>query len=311
MGEGIAPKYSRKFYGLWFGLFTMVSMALNGLHAFIAAPRAWSELHEDVRAWLQVTSGMPTWFALTGVGIALIPPVGLAAATHALVTPDPNTTSGRGTGARTTTWLIALAALTLSTVMITDLVRMVLGVDWRLAVLVPLIVDVSIVAAVLRLEIRREGHRAEAHLPDESPQVGDASSTHGVAMNRPVEQPVVPHEPPVTRTMGQSTAHREAPVKRTVTRTVGQPAPLRLTHDAAVMAQRIAERTTISQPVEVITEVLTLASQAGMSQRKIAEAASADGGRVSPSTVGRIITAARELDAEAQEEREPALSAVG
>lgn len=304
-------EYSRRFYVLWFMLFTVISMALNGMHAFIAAPRAWSALDASITSWLAVGAGMPTWFAVTAVLVSQIPPVALACATNALVKPDPTTTSGRGSAARTTTWTIAGGAFVLSAIAMTDLTHMLLGVPLAVAAIMPIIVDVSIVAAVLRLEIRREGHRAEAHLPDESPQVGDASPTHDVAMNRPVEQPVAPHEPPVTRTMGQSTAHREAPLKRPVERTVGQPAPLSLTHDAAVMAQRIAEQTTISQPVEVITEVLELASQAGMSQRKIAEAASADGGRVSPSTVGRIITAAKTLDAEAQEEREPALSAVG
>ena len=84
-------------------------------------------MDDTVTEWLG--TAMPTWFAALAVGVAVIPPIGLACATHALVTPDPGTTSGRGTGARTTTWTIALAALTLSTVMITDLVRMVLGLS--------------------------------------------------------------------------------------------------------------------------------------------------------------------------------------
>lgn len=320
--------YSRRFYGWWFALFTIVSMVLNGLHAFMFSPRAWSQLHPDIAAWLAVDGSQPSWFAPVAVGVALIPPIGLACATHALVTPDPNTTSGRGTGARTTTWIIALAALTLSTVMITDLVRMLLGVPIALAILVPLIVDVSIVAAVLRLEIRRRGHAAEAHIPDdvEQPeqheslveQTHDAAEgapqeqTSGAVEVEPQERPVaprdalgeapqaqslVPHGPPLAQIVERPKVTREprqGPVKRPVEQFI-------VDGDAEELAARIATETTISQPVMVIAEVLTRAA-AGESQRKIA-AAMPD---VSATTAGRILTAARELSAD----QEPELVAV-
>lgn len=319
--------YSRRFYGWWFALFTIVSMALNGLHAFMFSPRAWSQLHPDIAAWLAVDGSQPSWFAPVAVGVALIPPIGLACATHALVTPDPNTTSGRGTGARTTTWIIALAALTLSTVMITDLVRMLLGVPIALAILVPLIVDVSIVAAVLRLEIRRRGHAAEAHIPDdvEQPEQQEfpVEQTHDAAGDAPQERPVtqrdalgeapleqsgvtreapqaqslVPHEPPLAQIVERPKVTREprqGPVKRPVEQCM-------VDGDAEELAARIAAETTISQPVTVIAEVLTRAGT-GESQRKIA-AAMPD---VSATTAGRILTAARELSAD----QEPELVAV-
>lgn len=327
--------YKRTFYVFWFGLFTVVSVALNGAHAFMFSPRAWGKLDTAITDWLGTAAGMPSWFAALAVGVAVIPPIGLACATHALVTPDPNTTNGRGTGARTSTWVIALAALTLSTVMITDLVRMVLGVDWRLAVLVPLVVDVSIVAAVLRLEIRRRGHAAEAHVP-ESPQVEADVLTHEAPREEhTVEQTLAPpearEEHPVERPALTDEAPREAPVahreerpaltdeafvahlvERTPRRAeaprealVNRRDDFSLTIPAEELAQRIVEGTTISAPTRTVTAVLKRASE-GASQRKISAALKG----VSPTTVGRILAAAKEMQTEPETETETELVAV-
>ena len=308
--------YKRTFYVFWFGLFTVVSVALNGAHAFMFSPRAWGKLDAAITDWLGTAAGMPSWFAALAVGVAVIPPIGLACATHALVTPDPNTTIGRGTGARTSTWVIALAALTLSTVMITDLVRMVLGVDWRLAVLVPLVVDVSIVAAVLRLEIRRRGHAAEAHVP-ESPQVEVPILTHEAPLEEhTVEQVLAPREAPreareehrEERPAFTDESPREASVAHLVEReprlaeapreaSVNRRDDFSLTIPAEELAQRIVEGTTISAPTRTVAAELKRASE-GASQRKISAALKG----VSPTTVGRILAAAKEMQTEPETE---------
>lgn len=315
-GTNSPPIYSRRFYIMWFGLFTLISMGLNGLHAFIAMPRAWEGMDAAIRGWLAASGAMPTWLAVTAVLVSQIPPVALACATNALVKPDPNTTSGRGSAARTTTWTIAAGAFVLSAIAMTDLTHMLLGVPLYVAAIMPVIVDVSIVAAVLRLEIRRRGHAAEAHIPDDVEQpeqqefpveqthdaAGDAPQerpgTHRDALGEaPLAQSLVPREPPLAQIVERPKVTREprqGPVKRAVER-------FTVDGDAAELAARIAAETPISQPVTVIAEVLTRAG-AGESQRKIA-AAMTD---VSATTAGRICTAARELSAD----QEPELVAV-
>lgn len=273
--------YKRTFYVFWFGLFTVLSVVLNGAHAALFAPRAWHQLDKTVTDWLGTT--MPPWFAILAVGIAVIPPVGLACATHALVTPDPNTTSGRGTGARTTTWTIALAALTLSTVMITDLVRMVLGVDWRMAVLIPLVVDVSIVAAVLRLEIRRVGHAVEAHVKPATPEPEvhePESTTPAVEVREPAHEP----EPieSTTRVRDPKPAVREP---RAVTR-VRELDPV----DYEPAAARLVESGKTTLEAETIVKLMTLRKEIG-----ITNAAKELG--VSLSTAKRTATNVKELAA--------------
>lgn len=316
--------YSRRFYVAWFGLFTLISMAMNGAHSFIAAPRSWAGLTPTIRDWLTVTGGMPTWFAITAVMVSQIPPVALACATNALVKPDPHTTSGRGSAARTTTWTIALGAFILSAIAMTDLTHMLLGVPLYVAAIMPIIVDISIVAAVLRLEIRRSGHAAEAHLPDESSQAPATSPLHEAPLKQPELRRGSDHEAPVERTTGhveppheerveRTTVTRESPMKRPaerpVTRSTTHREPLILTRDAATVAQMIVDQTTISQPTKTIAKVLDMAAS-GASQRDIAKAKIA-----SATTAGRIISAAKELEqqpaADELTDMEHRLAAVG
>ncbi|PIB74434.1 hypothetical protein CQY22_013275 [Mycolicibacterium brumae] len=300
-----APRYGRGFYVAWFALFTLISMALNGLHAYIAMPRAWDAMNDSIRGWLAVSGAMPTWLAVTAVAVSQIPPVALACATNALVKPDPHTTSGRGTAARSTTWTIAGGAFVLSAIAMTELTHMLLGVPLYVAAIMPIIVDVSIVAAVLRLEIRRRGHAEEAHVPaDASPQVGAVEQTDDAPVNRTVTQPPARREAsqstPVERATGRVTTARETPQERSVahrdanrgasvTRPTAQQNRVVVPDDVEAVAQRIVEQTTITQSVEVIGDVLTRHA-AGESQRRIAGATS-----VSASTVGRIVNAAAEV----------------
>lgn len=288
--------YKRAFYVFWFGLFTVLSVVLNGAHAFLFAPRAWDGLDDTVTEWLG--TAMPTWFAALAVGVAVIPPIGLACATHALVTPDPGTTSGRGTGARTTTWTIALAALTLSTVMITDLVRMVLGVDWRLAVLIPLVVDVSIVAAVLRLEIRRAGHAVEAHVETMTP-AHDPEST--VREPESVTPAAAVREPKPTESTTR--AHDPKPSVRDPKPVTPRVVQDREPMDYAPAARQLVESGKTTLDSSTIVRLLTLRDEIGMT-------AAAEQTGITLSTAKRTAKNVRELatvalEAEAVEAEEP------
>ncbi len=270
--------YSRSFYIAWFGLFTIVSMVLNGLHAALTAPRAWSKLPAA-----ELAPVAPTWFAVAAVGVSLVPPVGLAAATHALVKPDPTTSSGRGTGARTTAWSIAAAALAFSTVMVTDLTRMLLDVPVGLAVLIPLIVDVSIVGAVLRLEIRRAGHAAEAHLDEHGELTEDVQESAPETSGELIEDS--PENVPESV--------RESPKVRPEVRS----RRAGFATEIEVLAQRVSDETTITIPSRTIEAVLRRTAQ-GDTRGKISSQLKG----VSPTTVGRIVAAARGFDGEKEGE---------
>jgi hypothetical protein len=166
----------------------------------------------------------------------------------------------------------------------------------------------------------------------ESPQVEGASPTPDAVHGAPVTQPVVHHDavrdaaveratvhhdavrephrdPAAARTTVHHEPDRDAPVNRAVTHP--EPArdaargPLHLRGDAAAVAQRIVDQTTITQPVDVIEKVLTLAA-GGASQREIGKNSGA-----SASTARRIIQAARELDTEEAEAEQRVLMPVG
>lgn len=112
-------------------------------------------------------------------------------------------------------------------------------------------------------------------------------------MERPVTQiprhPDAPHEPATAHRNAVHDAPKAPPVKR--------PDAFVLTTDADQLAVRIASETTISLPTRTISAVLKRAA-AGESQRKIAAALKG----VSPTTAGRVVTAARELDGECEPE---------
>ena len=167
---------------------------------------------------------------------------------------------------------------------------------WVNAALAALPDVVMVLAATVVLSLRL------VHRPADGVEQPDL---HEERVTQPMEQVVTQPEPTHDAVLEQSMTHieatREATQKRptatrepVVKRPVSQSPPLVLTDDAAVVAQRITEETTISQPVEVIVKVLELATQAGMSQRKIADAMPKND-KVSSSTVGRIVTAAREM----------------
>lgn len=205
------PKYGRGFYWFWFILFTVVSMAMNSGHAAMYAPIVWnSTLDTSVKEWIGVASEaatdassylMPTWFAFVGAVAALIPPIALACATHAMVKPDPHTTRFRVLSGRAVTGTIALFSFIMSTWAMTGFIVTLWGVGTSLAVLMPFMIDVSIIGAIIKLEVRREGHQVEAHIPDEP--VIEPSTEHSEPSAEPVTEPSVsPSTEPSVRVDG-------------------------------------------------------------------------------------------------------------
>lgn len=205
------PKYGRGFYWCWFILFTIISMAMNAGHAAMYAPIVWNtKLDSSVKEWIGVASEaatdassylMPTWFAFVGAVAALIPPIALACATHAMVKPDPHTTRFRVLSGRAVTGTIALFSFIMSTWAMTGFIVTLWGVGTSLAVLMPFMIDVSIIGAIIKLEVRREGHQVEAHIPDEP--VIEPSTEHSEPSAEPVTEPSVsPSTKPSVRVDG-------------------------------------------------------------------------------------------------------------
>ncbi|SLC41968.1 hypothetical protein [Mycobacteroides abscessus] len=288
------PIYKRTFYVFWFTLFTVISMALNGTHAFIAAPRAWASLDTKITAWL-ATGAMPVWFAVTAVLVSQIPPVALACATNALVKPDPHTTNGRGSAARTTTWTIAGGAFILSAIAMTDLTHMLLGVPILVAAIMPVIVDISIVAAVLRLEIRRAGHAVEAH-------VEPATLAHEPKPTVREPEPVTPvtevYEPKPVESMSRARDPKPS---------VRDPKPVRRARDLdrepmdyAPAARELVESGKTTLDADTIVRLMKRRDEIGMTS-------AAKELNVSLSTAKRTAANVKELAAEADAE-EPVLA---
>lgn len=152
----------------------------------------------------------------------------------------------------------------------------------------------------------------------ESPQVSPASPVHDAHHDAPRD---AHHEPSVT----QHDLIHDAPRDATVTHHEvlhdavheasheaprdSRRGPLNLDHAPSDVACRVVEQTTITQPVSVIKKVLE-AALTGLSHRDIASRVSTKSARISPSTVGRIIAAARQVDAE-PEPAPATLTAVG
>lgn len=107
-------------------------------------------------------------------------------------------------------------------------------------------------------------------------QSEEQSAVHDDAVHEPVEAQTVTHPEPIREPVAE--------VKRPAAD------PFILTADADELASRIKAETTISIPVRSVVAVLNRAAS-GESQRKIAGALKG----VSPTTVGRVITAAKDL----------------
>lgn len=193
------------------------------------------------------------------------------------------------------------------------------GVHAVTAVLIPAALDVGVVvstivifaldAALTRDVLKQNTQPADApvtqpmeHFAEYQEAARDAPVERSMtqeshASEAPMERPVTqiprhvdaPHEPAAAHRDAVHDAPKAPPVKR--------PDAFVLTTDADELAARIASETTISLPTRTISAVLKRAA-AGESQRKIAAALKG----VSPTTAGRVVSAARELDGESESE---------
>lgn len=259
-------------------------------------------------------SSVSLWIAMLW---ALVPPLMLMLAVHGL--PVLQQMLGRDRNDRVlqiVVWGVTAGAFLWSGFGIFSFTVGV-GVPAAVAWLAPVVIDLSVFGATrglvqtapvtARLE---EGIIEPMHNAVEQADQGESPEplTHGVLdeatleqlMVRFMEQREVNHDAHVTRPVVQPVRQREAPRAAAVK----QPA-LELTHDAGKVAGLILAETTINQPLDVMTRTLELAAQSRLSQRKIAEALAVEFPKIetpSSSTVGRIISAARELEPEANGE---------
>lgn len=132
--------------------------------------------------------------------------------------------------------------------------------------------------------LKEQSEEQTVPLPDAVHEPVEAQSvTQDLVLQEPVHEAPLVHPEPIRELVAE--------VKRPAAD------PFMLTVDADELASRIAAETTISLPVRSIAAVLKRAA-AGESQRKIASALKG----VSPTTVGRVISAARELQDTPQRE---------
>lgn len=318
----------RTFYWVYFWTFTTISVGINGWHGGIKAPLHFAALEKSLptlwKAWKGAGDLPPVWFTLGAIFIAALMPIALAFGSHALANPNP----GIGTKRLAVNYMLTLAtvlgAFILSFLAMQDMGVMLLGLTPAQAAILPIAVDIAIVSslmglmahsprmqenaveqrveqAVTQLEAAREAdvNRIMAQL------TGHLEATRGADRDAILEQ-LTGHF------TGQLDATREAILEQIASRpTIHEPhqrpvtqrsAPrakaFGLTRDPAEVAAELAANGSFDQSVEVIEQVLELAAS-GLSHRKIADAVTADA--ISSSTVGRILNAAKDLEAEAEE----------
>ncbi|MBP2452504.1 hypothetical protein [Mycolicibacterium lutetiense] len=183
---------------------------------------------------------------------------------------------------------------------------------------IPDVVMLCAATALLSLRARRKVHPVTHHdapreAPVEHPVVDHDAPVEQetVVHEAPVEHPVAHHDAPDDAPVEREPHHGDAPDDAPVTHPAPRIVPPRdapvkrpegviAAADIDTLAARIVSETTISLPVRTVAAILKRAAT-GESQRKIASALSG----VSPTTAGRVVTAAKELSAS---EPEPALA---
>lgn len=316
----------RRFLWIWLSIATFLSVAGNVGHAWQVAAIRTNGGSPDADFWMSM-------------GWAAAPPVLLMLAVHGLPTlarmleqekPDKVLII--------VTWGVTACAFAWSAVGIFEF-TVGRGSPASLAWVAPLAIDLSVfgatrglvktapIAARLKLGALPQEH------PDQDEQVThEAVTVHDDAADEaPVTQHVVwspplheaPHGAVLAQELIPHDAVHEASTAQTVTQELAHDEPLDespvpqpalemtrrneapkraaeqfvLMVDADELAQRIASETTISLPSRTIAAVLKRAAS-GESQRKIASALKG----VSPTTAGRVITAAKELQLDGERE---------
>lgn len=310
----VTMRHDRRFLWLWLAIATFLSVAGNVGHAWLVATQNGA-------------LGTPFWMAL---GWAAAPPVLLMLSVHGL--PTLSRMMGEHGNDRLlglVVWGVTAGAFGWSAVGIYEF-TLAQGVPPQLAWLAPLTIDLSVFGATRGLvktapiAARMKLGAAPVERPEQhEPLLHDAAAVHAEAADdapvaQPVEQTPPPHESLRDALQEQRVEPREAargvPLEQTVTHELAHREPLKvqpeptaavskravaepftLTVDADELAARIAAETAISLPTRTVVAVLKRAA-AGESQRKIASALKG----VSPTTAGRVIAAAKEL----QQERE-------
>lgn len=288
------------------------------------------------KAWKTAGDLPPAWFTLGAVALGALMPIALAFGSHALANPRPNVNTVRKRVNFALTGATVVGAFILSFLAMQDLAMMLLGLSPWTAAIVPIAVDIAIVSALAELVARSPQLQDTAVERRVTEHVGALNAARQADMERITAQvdanrdSLMEHldltreadhdallERLTAQLMEQVDASRESlqaqlmeqftaqPVTRpmpreagTAPRSIARAEPLVLTREPVEVAADLAASGSFTLPAEVIARVLEL-SVAGLSQRKAADAVTSEmprGEKVSASTIGRIVTAARELE---------------
>lgn len=329
-----APREPRGFYWSWFALFTSVSMVVNGAHGAIKTPLHFANLATGATrplwlAWKVAGDAAPLWFTTGSVGIGVLMPVALAFGSHALANPRPGVSRTRHAATVTLTLATVLGSFIMSFLAMQDMGELLLGLSPLVAAIPPVVVDIAVVSALAGLmahsprvaesavqrrvseivdglETRREQdlNRIVGQFRDELGTVqerlmGQFRDELGTVQERLMNRPTEPREPSQNR----PTEPREPSQHRPVNRPTDTPVAVRdpLATEPETLAAELVQRGRVAQPAGLVARVITMSSaDPGLSAQKIAAAVTTElprGESISKSTVHRLLTAARELDA--------------
>lgn len=336
---------SRTFYWVWFGLFTAVSMVVNGWHGGIKAPLHFAMLKQNAdthllwEAWKVSGDRPPTWFTLGAIALGVLMPIALAFGSHALANPRPDIGNVRHRVNVALTMATVIGSFILSFLAMQDMAVMLMGWSPLVAAILPIAVDIAIVSALAGLtahsprmvnqavEQRVEQHvmqldaarasdleRIMTHL--ESTREADREALHDALVTQVEAAREATHD----ALMGQLDAARDALVEQVNQQVAAHSAQRPTVNGAAV--QRPAPRT--AAPLDLPGDPSVLAAEL-VEQGKVSQPVEvvhrvlelAVGGLsqrkiadelldVSSSTAGRIISAARQLDQQRDAEHQDA-----
>lgn len=318
----------RGFYWVYFGVFTAVSVVINAWHGGIKAPQHFAALEATVptlwEAWKGTGDLPPVWFTLGAVFLAALMPIALAFGSHALANPNPGIGMKRLLVNYGLTGATVVGAFILSFLAMQDMGVMLLGLSMWSAAILPIAVDIAIVSALFGLMAHSPKVQDDAVSRRVEQAVGQLEAAREADVSRILTQLTGQLE--ATRgadreaILSQLTGHftgqleatrelileqlaarpvvHEAPHRPVTQRPATRAEPFTLRRDPGEVAAELAAQGSFTQTVEVIERVLELALSP-LSQRKVSEALEAEMSKEeapSSSTVGRILTAAKELD---------------
>ncbi|ANO12776.1 hypothetical protein [Mycobacteroides abscessus] len=318
-------------------------------------PETPKQTHILWEAWKTADDAPPVWFVALAVFLGALMPVALAFGSHALAHPRPGVSRAREVGTYVLTGATVVGAFVLSFLAMQDMAMMFLGLTPMQAAILPIAVDIAIVSSLWEIVSRSpkvHTSAAQQKISEAVAEFNAARETDNAALLERVETTLdtvqerfdtslaafhdtilgqvrdelgtaletVQERLETFREMvqNQTTPSRPSVSSRPVSRVSGGSSqPERLITAPETLAAELVNRGALTQPQDIIEMVLT-ASLDGSSTQKIADAVTAQlpsGKSISKSTAHRIMSVARDLDAElvaaemeSETESEPAMA---